>query len=82
VLNTARQAAGAIGVAAFGALASHAAGGESAQIVAGVKASAGVSVALLLFAAVTARRVVEGKRAKGDNARKPVSVKRSQEAQH
>jgi len=82
VLNTARQAAGAIGVAAFGALASHAAGGESAQIVTGVKASAGVSVALLLFAAVMARRVVESKRAKGDNARKPVSVKCSKGAQH
>jgi DHA2 family methylenomycin A resistance protein-like MFS transporter len=82
VLNTARQAAGAIGVAAFGALASHAARGESAQIVTGVKASAGVSVALLLFAAVMARRVVESKRAKGDNARKPVSVKCSKGAPH
>jgi MFS transporter, DHA2 family, methylenomycin A resistance protein len=80
VLNTARQAAGAIGVAAFGALASHAAGGESVQIVTGVKVSAGVSVALLLFAAVTARRVVESKRAKGDNAREPVSVKCSKGA--
>ena len=59
VLNTARQAAGAIGVAAFGALASHSAMAESAQIVTGVKASAGVSVALLLFAAVLAWRAVE-----------------------
>ena len=82
VLNTARQAAGAIGVAAFGALASHAAGGESAQIVTGVKASAGVSVALLLFAAVMARRVVESKRLKDHKARKPVSVKCSKGAQH
>jgi DHA2 family methylenomycin A resistance protein-like MFS transporter len=38
VLNTARQAAGAIGVAAFGALAGHATGGsQTASIVAGVK---------------------------------------------
>jgi MFS transporter, DHA2 family, methylenomycin A resistance protein len=75
VLNTARQAAGAIGVAAFGALASHAGQGESAQIVLGVKASAGVSVALLLFAAFMARRVVESKRAKGDKEPGAVSVK-------
>jgi len=75
VLNTARQAAGAIGVAAFGALASHSAVAESAQIVIGVKASAGVSVALLLFAAVLAWRAVESKRAKGDKAPEAVSVK-------
>jgi DHA2 family methylenomycin A resistance protein-like MFS transporter len=62
VLNTARQAAGAIGVAAFGALAGHTASGEAAQIVMGVRVSAGVSVGLLLFAAVMARRVVEKKR--------------------
>lgn len=58
VLNTARQAAGAIGVAAFGALASHGAGGaEAAQIVAGVKWSAGISVGLLICGALTARLV-------------------------
>jgi DHA2 family methylenomycin A resistance protein-like MFS transporter len=58
VLNTARQAAGAIGVAAFGALAGHATGGsQTASIVAGVKWSAGSSVALLICGALTARRV-------------------------
>jgi MFS transporter, DHA2 family, methylenomycin A resistance protein len=75
VLNTARQAAGAIGVAAFGALASHAALGESAQIVVGVRASAGVSVALLLFAAVMARRVVDNKRVEGKDERRPMQAK-------
>jgi DHA2 family methylenomycin A resistance protein-like MFS transporter len=75
VLNTARQAAGAIGVAGFGALASHSAMVESAQIVMGVRASAGVSVALLLFAAVLAWRVVESKRAKDDKAPEAVPVK-------
>jgi DHA2 family methylenomycin A resistance protein-like MFS transporter len=74
VLNTARQAAGAIGVAAFGALASHAALAESAQIVVGVRASAAVSVALLLLAAVMARRVVDSKRVKGNNRRRVMSV--------
>ncbi|BAN25211.1 MFS transporter [Caballeronia insecticola] len=53
VLNTARQAAGAIGVAAFGALASHGEGAET--IVDAVRWSAGISVALLLCAALTAR---------------------------
>ena len=70
VLNTARQAGGAIGVAAFGALASHSAMAESAQIVTGVKASAGVSVALLLFAAVLAWRALDSKRAKDDKDEK------------
>ena len=69
VLNTARQAAGAIGVAAFGALASHSALGESAQIVMGVRMSAGVSVVVLLFAAVMARRVVSAKRVEGNRER-------------
>lgn len=62
VLNTARQAAGAIGVAVFGALASHAAAAETAQIVMGVKLSAAISVALLLLAAVMAHRVKENNR--------------------
>jgi DHA2 family methylenomycin A resistance protein-like MFS transporter len=60
VLNTARQAAGAIGVAAFGALAGHGdggAGGAAAQIVDAVRGSAMISVALLLCAAWTARQV-------------------------
>jgi DHA2 family methylenomycin A resistance protein-like MFS transporter len=49
VLNTARQAAGAIGVAVFGALAS---GGD--QIVPGLKLSALISVALVLCGAAVA----------------------------
>jgi MFS transporter, DHA2 family, methylenomycin A resistance protein len=58
VLNTARQAAGAIGVAAFGALAGHAEGAAgTAQIVDAVRWSAGISVALLVIAALTARLV-------------------------
>jgi MFS transporter, DHA2 family, methylenomycin A resistance protein len=55
VLNTARQAAGAIGVAAFGALAGHAEGAAgTAQIVDAVRWSAGVSVALLIGGACVA----------------------------
>ncbi|WP_250479001.1 MFS transporter [Caballeronia sp. AAUFL_F1_KS47] len=58
VLNTARQAAGAIGVAAFGALAAHGDGAASAhQIVDAVRWSAAISVALLLCAALIARHV-------------------------
>ncbi|WP_244817096.1 MFS transporter [Caballeronia sp. Lep1P3] len=58
VLNTARQAAGAIGVAAFGALAGHGeSAAASAQIVDAVRASAGVSVAMLACAAIIAHFV-------------------------
>jgi DHA2 family methylenomycin A resistance protein-like MFS transporter len=57
VLNTARQAAGAIGVAVFGALASHAASAQTTQIVSGVRLSAAISVALLLLAGVMAWRM-------------------------
>ncbi|WP_408351079.1 MFS transporter [Paraburkholderia phytofirmans] len=49
VLNTARQAGGAVGVAAFGALAS---GAAAAQIVAGMRASSAVSVGLLVMGGV------------------------------
>ncbi|MFM0392399.1 MFS transporter [Paraburkholderia phytofirmans] len=49
VLNTARQAGGAVGVAAFGALAS---GATAAQIVAGMRASSAVSVGLLVMGGV------------------------------
>lgn len=61
VLNTARQAAGAIGVAVFGALASHAAAADTAQIVTGVRLSAAISVALLLLAAAMAWRLVRSR---------------------
>ncbi|CAG9244173.1 MFS transporter [Paraburkholderia unamae] len=48
LLNTARQAGGAVGVAAFGALAG---GAFAAQVVAGLRAEAAISTALLLTAA-------------------------------
>jgi DHA2 family methylenomycin A resistance protein-like MFS transporter len=47
VLNTARQAGGAVGVAAFGALAN---GAGSAAVVSGLQASSAVATALLLAA--------------------------------
>ncbi|QQC66084.1 MFS transporter [Paraburkholderia ginsengisoli] len=49
VLNTARQAGGAVGVAAFGALAS---GAAAAQIVAGMQAATAISVGLLVAGGV------------------------------
>ncbi|WP_248322486.1 MFS transporter [Caballeronia sp. Sq4a] len=61
VLNTARQAAGAMGVAAFGALAGQAGGAAaSAHIVDAVRWSAAASVAMLACAAVIARGVRGG----------------------
>lgn len=54
VLNTARQAGGAMGVAAFGALAG---GGGTAQVVSGLRIETAVSVALLVTAALLATRV-------------------------
>lgn len=57
VLNTARQAGGAVGVAAFGALAG---GGLATQVVTGLHVEAAVSAALLLTAAWLARRVQRG----------------------
>ncbi|HLH12607.1 MAG TPA: MFS transporter [Methylovirgula sp.] len=50
VLNAARQAGGAIGVALFGALA----GGDGQAIVAGLKGSAAIAVGLLLAASLIA----------------------------
>ncbi|WP_133645988.1 MFS transporter [Paraburkholderia flava] len=49
ILNTARQAGGAVGVAAFGALAS---GGGAAHIVSGVQSATAISVGLLLVGVV------------------------------
>ncbi|CAB3752477.1 MFS transporter [Burkholderia puraquae] len=54
VLNTARQAGGAMGVAAFGALAG---GGAAGQVVDGLRIETAVSVALLVIAALLATRV-------------------------
>jgi MFS transporter, DHA2 family, methylenomycin A resistance protein len=50
VLNTARQAGAAIGVAAFGAMV----GGSKAEIIAGMHASAAISSSLLVLAALLA----------------------------
>jgi len=47
VLNAARQAAGAIGVAVFGSLAN----GDAAQTISGLREAAWVSIGLLLLAA-------------------------------
>ncbi|MFL6637108.1 MAG: MFS transporter [Paraburkholderia graminis] len=49
VLNTARQAGGAVGVAAFGALAS---GSAATQIVSGMQTATAISVGLLVFGGV------------------------------
>ncbi|MCA8096088.1 MFS transporter [Burkholderia contaminans] len=54
VLNTARQAGGAMGVAAFGALAG---GGGAGQVVDGLRIETAVSVALLVAAALLATLV-------------------------
>ena len=51
VLNTARQAGGATGVAVFGAMV---AGGSGAQIIGGIRAAMAVSAALLVLAAAIA----------------------------
>jgi DHA2 family methylenomycin A resistance protein-like MFS transporter len=51
VLNTARQAGGAVGVAAFGALAG---GAAATQIVAGMQAATAISVGLLVLGLVLA----------------------------
>jgi DHA2 family methylenomycin A resistance protein-like MFS transporter len=62
VLNAARQAAGAIGVALFGALA----GDRKENIVSGLHWSALISVVLLLGAAAIAVVGIRGHRGKGD----------------
>lgn len=62
VLNTARQAGGAVGVAAFGALAS---GAQAAHIVNGLHAATAISTVILLIAAVCARRVEPYPHARG-----------------
>lgn len=57
-LNTARQAGGAVGVAAFGELAGS---GLGAEVVTGLRVEAAISAALLLTAAWLARRVPRGR---------------------
>jgi DHA2 family methylenomycin A resistance protein-like MFS transporter len=62
VLNTARQAGGAVGVAAFGALAS---GAQAVDIVNGLHMATAISTAILLLAAVLARGVEPHPHARG-----------------
>ncbi|MDQ7976405.1 MFS transporter [Paraburkholderia sp. SARCC-3016] len=62
VLNTARQAGGAVGVAAFGALAS---GAQAAHVVIGLHAATAISTVVLLIAAVFARCVEPYPHARG-----------------
>jgi len=54
VLNTARQAGGAVGVAAYGALAS---GAGAAHIVFGLQAASAISAGLLVAGIVLAYRI-------------------------
>jgi len=54
LLNTARQAGGAVGVAAFGALAGS---GNASQAIAGLRTDTAISTALLLIAVALAWRV-------------------------
>lgn len=69
-LNTARQAGGAVGVAAFGALAGS---GLGAEVVAGLHREAAISAALLLTAAWLARRVQRGHDQNDERAAKRVA---------
>jgi DHA2 family methylenomycin A resistance protein-like MFS transporter len=69
VLNTARQAGGAIGVAAFGAAAGS---GGALQAVDGLRIDAGVSVALLMAAALLATRVRPDAHRDAHGARRPL----------
>jgi DHA2 family methylenomycin A resistance protein-like MFS transporter len=58
ILNTARQAGGAVGVAAFGALANADAGaGMGSSVVAGLRISAAIAAGLLLVGMALASRV-------------------------
>jgi DHA2 family methylenomycin A resistance protein-like MFS transporter len=69
-LNTARQAGGAVGVAAFGALAGNA---LAAEVVTGLHREAAISTALLLLAAWLARRVQRGHGRQDEKAVKRVA---------
>jgi len=83
VLNTARQAGGAVGVAAFGALTSAAgatsAAGGAASIVEGLKASTLISACLLVVALVLACLVhpephARGAKRKGSSHARPANA--------
>jgi DHA2 family methylenomycin A resistance protein-like MFS transporter len=68
VLNTARQAGGAVGVAAFGALAS---GAAATQIVAGMQAATAISVGLLVLGGVLGCLVHPEPHSSASSPRKP-----------
>jgi DHA2 family methylenomycin A resistance protein-like MFS transporter len=68
VLNTARQAGGAVGVAAFGALAS---GTAATQIVSGMQAATAISVGLLVAGGVMACLVHPEPHASASKSHKP-----------
>jgi DHA2 family methylenomycin A resistance protein-like MFS transporter len=76
VLNTARQAGGAVGVAAFGALAS---GAAATQIVSGMRASTAVSVGLLAIGGVLSC-FVHPQPQSSDSARRPACRERAGES--
>ncbi|WP_423394911.1 MFS transporter [Burkholderia sp. LMG 21824] len=71
VLNTARQAGGAMGVAAFGALAG---GGGARQVVDGLRIETAVSVALLVTAALLATLVRPDAHRGASSARQAVAA--------
>ncbi|VWC54931.1 MFS transporter [Burkholderia lata] len=71
VLNTARQAGGAMGVAAFGALAG---GGGAGQVVDGLRIETAVSVALLITAALLATLVRPDAHRGASSARQAVAA--------
>ncbi|MCA8271504.1 MFS transporter [Burkholderia sp. AU30280] len=71
VLNTARQAGGAMGVAAFGALAG---GGGARQVVDGLRIETAVSVALLVAAALLATLVRPDAHRGASSARQAVAA--------
>jgi DHA2 family methylenomycin A resistance protein-like MFS transporter len=72
ILNTARQAGGAVGVAAFGALANAGAlAGERASVVSGLQISAAIATGLLLVGMILASRVHPSSHARASADRKP-----------
>ncbi|MCO8646291.1 MFS transporter, partial [Burkholderia multivorans] len=71
VLNTARQAGGAIGVAAFGAVAGS---GGAVPVVDGLRIDTGVSVALLIAAALLATRVRPDAHRDAHGGRRPLQT--------
>jgi MFS transporter, DHA2 family, methylenomycin A resistance protein len=72
ILNTARQAGGAVGVATFGALANAGAlAGDSASVVSGLRISAAIATGLLLVGIGLASRVHPSSHARASEDGKP-----------